>query len=227
MACSAPCTRFVDAMYTHPGCTLQVRAQLQGVHRLPVWAALEPPNAMHLPAFSAYPQLYVTAAGEHLMMLPQLLESLQAGPEEEQAEGDSEWLDRVSVAHCSMSCGSSDMVKQPCGCPEGIDDDLVTCRLQSCWGAGHCQSSGLVDVAVVPACGFAKHLQEDGWLIDFHHAASLPGTAKHSVGAFVGVEFSESRRSQLGASTAAPLARALLRKCFPLCALPARQTHIH
>ncbi len=82
-------------------CTLQVRAQLQGVHRLPVWAAPEPPNAMHLPAFSAYPQLYVTAAGEHLMMLPQLLESLQAGPEEEQADGDNEWLDRVSVADCS------------------------------------------------------------------------------------------------------------------------------
>ena len=81
-------------------CTLQIRAQLQGVHRLPVWAAPEPPNAMHLPAFSAYPQLYVTAAGEHLMMLPQLLESLQAGPEEEQAEGDSEWLDKVSVGDC-------------------------------------------------------------------------------------------------------------------------------
>ena len=75
--------------------------QLQGVHRLPVWAAPEPPNAMHLPAFSAYPQLYVTAAGEYLMMLPQLLESLQAGPEEEQADGDNEWLDRVSVADCS------------------------------------------------------------------------------------------------------------------------------
>ena len=101
-------------------CTLQVRAQLQGVHRLPVWAAPEPPNAMHLPAFSAYPQLYVTAAGEHLMMLPQLLESLQAGPEEEQTEGDSEWLDRVSVTDCSLSCGSSDIVKQPCGCQQDI-----------------------------------------------------------------------------------------------------------
>ena len=106
---SMPCARVL-------ACPLQVRAQLQGVHRLPVWAAPEPPNAMHLPAFSAYPQLYVTAAGEHLMMLPQLLESLQAGPEEEQAEGDSEWLDRVSWLTVLESCGTGGAVKLPGGC---------------------------------------------------------------------------------------------------------------
>ena len=186
-------------------CTLQVRAQLQGVHRLPVWAAPEPPNAMHLPAFSAYPQLYVTAAGEHLMMLPQLLESLQAGPEVDQAEGDSEWLDRVSVADSSMSCGSSHMVKQPCGCHQDIG------RLGMLAGGTAGGSRALPVQPVV-----AKHLQEDGRLVPLHHA-SLPGTVKHSVGAIVGVDY----------STAAPLARAPLRRCSPRCALPTCQTHTH
>ena len=69
-----------------------MRAQLQGTHALPVWAAKESDSALSLPSFNAYPQLSVTAAGEYLMMLPQLLESLLTDSEEGL---DSEWLDKV------------------------------------------------------------------------------------------------------------------------------------
>ena len=49
-----------------------------------------------LPAFSAYPQQAVTAAGEYLMMLPQTLEGLLGGDSEAEEEAvDAEWLDRV------------------------------------------------------------------------------------------------------------------------------------
>lgn len=71
---------------------MQVKAQLKGMHSLPVWASQEADSGMSLPSFSAYPQLRVTAAGEYLMLMPQMLEGLLA----ESAEGaDTEWLDKV------------------------------------------------------------------------------------------------------------------------------------
>ena len=91
---------------------LQVRVQLQGTHALPVWSAKEPESSLNLPSFNAYPQLSVTAAGEYLMMLPQMLESLL----NDSQEGlDTEWLDKVcsqTVCCCSVlrdyvSCGAS------------------------------------------------------------------------------------------------------------------------
>ena len=72
---------------------LQVKAQLQGIHTQSVWSAQEPESSMSLPSFNAYPQLSVTAAGEYLMMLPQLLESLLTDSEEGM---DTEWLDKVT-----------------------------------------------------------------------------------------------------------------------------------
>ena len=72
---------------------LQVKAQLQGTHTQPAWSAQEPESSMSLPSFNAYPQLSVTAAGEYLMMLPQLLESLLTDSEE---GTDTEWLDKVT-----------------------------------------------------------------------------------------------------------------------------------
>ncbi len=71
---------------------LQVKAQLKGTHSLAVWAGQEPESALSLPSFNAYPQLSVTAAGEYLMMLPQMLESLLTDSEE---GVDTEWLDKV------------------------------------------------------------------------------------------------------------------------------------
>ena len=62
------------------------------------WREAEPENKYNLPSFSAYPQAYATAAGEYLMMLPQMLESLMAssGLENEQQPGiDADWLDKV------------------------------------------------------------------------------------------------------------------------------------
>lgn len=73
-------------------CLAQVKVQLEGMHQMPVWASSEPDSNLSLPSFSAYPQLSVTAAGEYLMMMPQMLESLLA----EAGEGvDTEWLDKV------------------------------------------------------------------------------------------------------------------------------------
>ncbi len=84
---------------------LQVKAQLQDTHALPIWAAQEAESSISLPSFNAYPQLSVTAAGEYLMMLPQMLESLLI----ESEEGvDTEWLDKVGfwcsriMADCSL-----------------------------------------------------------------------------------------------------------------------------
>ncbi|KAL3131897.1 hypothetical protein ABBQ38_007602 [Trebouxia sp. C0009 RCD-2024] len=71
----------------------KVKTQLQGTHTQPVWAAQDAESGISLPSFNAYPQLSVTAAGEYLMMLPQLLESLL--PESEEGT-DTEWLDKVA-----------------------------------------------------------------------------------------------------------------------------------
>ena len=94
----------------HTGVTvqlvMQVKAQLQGMHTQSVWSTQEPESSMSLPSFNAYPQLSVTAAGEYLMMLPQLLESLLTDSEE---GTDAEWLDKVTcmclrVTVCALLC---------------------------------------------------------------------------------------------------------------------------
>lgn len=77
---------------------LQLRGELSSVPALAAWRAAEPENKYNLPSFSAYPQAYATAAGEYLMMLPQMLESLYAssGVDGEQQPGiDADWLDKV------------------------------------------------------------------------------------------------------------------------------------
>lgn len=84
----------------------KVKAQLKDTHTLPVWAAQEPETALTLPSFNAYPQLSVTAAGEYLMMLPQMLESLLTDSEE---GVDTEWLDKVATGAAEMY---SDEVQQ-------------------------------------------------------------------------------------------------------------------
>ena len=80
---------------------LQVKEQLQGTHTQSVWSAQEPESSMSLPSFNAYPQLSVTAAGEYLMMLPQLLESLLTDSEE---GVDTEWLDKVTCGCLHNHC---------------------------------------------------------------------------------------------------------------------------
>ncbi len=78
---------------------LQLRGELSSVPGLAAWQAAEPENKYNLPSFSAYPQAYATAAGEYLMMLPQMLESLYASSpaEGEQQPGiDADWLDKVA-----------------------------------------------------------------------------------------------------------------------------------
>lgn len=80
------------------GIALQLRGELALVPGLAVWRAAEPENKYNLPSFSAYPQAYATAAGEYLMMLPQMLESLLAssGAQGDQPAGlDVDWLDKV------------------------------------------------------------------------------------------------------------------------------------
>lgn len=88
--------------FGHHTLLLQVKAQLQGTHAMPVWAAQESESNLSLPSFNAYPQLSVTAAGEYLMMLPQMLESLLT----ESEEGvDTEWLDKVGpCVHLVVQC---------------------------------------------------------------------------------------------------------------------------
>ena len=78
---------------------LQLRGELSSVPGLAAWHAAEPENKYNLPSFSAYPQAYATAAGEYLMMLPQMLESLYAssGADGQQQPGiDADWLDKAS-----------------------------------------------------------------------------------------------------------------------------------
>ncbi len=81
----------------------QVLGSLEGLGAQPVWGAPGGEGGGAgggaggpLPAFSAYPQQAVTAAGEYLMMLPQTLEGLLGGDSEAEEEAvDAEWLDRV------------------------------------------------------------------------------------------------------------------------------------
>ena len=77
---------------------VQLEAELAVVPRLASWQAAEPDSKYNLPSFSAYPQAYATAAGEYLMMLPQLLETLMASTGVEQESSvDADWLDKVTA----------------------------------------------------------------------------------------------------------------------------------
>lgn len=85
----------------------KVTRYLSGVPTMAEWTsgAAEGPGGVKLPAFSVYPSAYITAVGEYLMMLPQLLEALEdaegreQGGEEDVLEADAanegEWLDKV------------------------------------------------------------------------------------------------------------------------------------
>ena len=63
----------------------KVRVEFRGVARRPEWSASAESSEFDLPTFSAYPQGYVTTAGEYLLSLPQHLESIADAAEEERA----------------------------------------------------------------------------------------------------------------------------------------------
>lgn len=92
----------------------KLRPHFAGLPALPELQA-QPATSAPLPTFTPYPLQYVTAAGEYLMMLPQLLESALnadsgaqsgANAEGEGQDGESgapaqlvaEWVDRVALA---------------------------------------------------------------------------------------------------------------------------------
>lgn len=73
---------------------------------MPVWQSQEAENKYNLPSFSAYPQPYATAAGEYLMMLPQVLEALMSATDASVSGTggiDGDWLDKVSTKRYGMT----------------------------------------------------------------------------------------------------------------------------
>ncbi|KAF5731066.1 embryo yellow protein [Tripterygium wilfordii] len=80
----------------------KVRQRLSAVSRLPIWSSVEEQSAFPLPAFSAYPQSYVTSVGEYLLTLPQQLEPLAEGIASSDANNDdaqffaTEWMFKVA-----------------------------------------------------------------------------------------------------------------------------------
>ncbi len=102
----------------------KVMRHLAGVPSMPEWTsgAAEGAGGMRLPAFSVYPAAYITAVGEYLMMLPQLLEALEGSDEEDAGYGvqeeeesageqggaeaavEGEWLDKVCEGGGGGSC---------------------------------------------------------------------------------------------------------------------------
>lgn len=96
---------------------MQLREELSLVPSLAAWRAAEPENKYNLPSFSAYPQAYATAAGEYLMMLPQMLESLYAssGVDGDQQPGiDADWLDKVISLSLDKEHGAALNVRVQC-----------------------------------------------------------------------------------------------------------------
>lgn len=94
----------------------KVTRHLAGVPSMAEWTsgAAEGPGGVKLPAFSVYPSAYITAVGEYLMMLPQLLEALEDAEEREDGEegageveaaNEGEWLDKVWWRECVVRCG--------------------------------------------------------------------------------------------------------------------------
>ncbi len=63
----------------------KVRAEFRGLARRAEWSTSAESSDFDLPTFSAYPQGYVTTAGEYLLSLPQHLESIADAAEEERA----------------------------------------------------------------------------------------------------------------------------------------------
>lgn len=86
----------------------RIKEHLQPVPSLPEWTAGQGPSA--LPTFSAYPLQYVTALGEHLMLLPQILEAglVPRGGNEGAVDADDlaglvgEWVDKVALSSSSL-----------------------------------------------------------------------------------------------------------------------------
>ncbi|AES74409.1 putative oligomeric Golgi complex subunit 7 protein [Medicago truncatula] len=79
----------------------KVRQCLSDVSRLPIWSSVEEQSAFHLPAFSAYPQSYVTSVGEYLLTLPQQLEPLAEGISTGEANDEAqffatEWMFKIA-----------------------------------------------------------------------------------------------------------------------------------
>lgn len=145
----------------------KVKAQLQGTHAQPVWAAQEPESAISLPSFNAYPQLSVTAAGEYLMMLPQLLESLLPDSEE---GTDTEWLDKVASGAAELYADEVQQIRSltPHGTQQLLADLEYFCNVLAALGVALPASLSTWQVAL-------------GWpLEDFAHAAKAAIEA-HSV----------------------------------------------
>ncbi len=106
----------VDALAERALCG-RVAGHFAAVPALPEWQA-KPATSVQLPSFTPYPLQYITAAGEYLMMLPQILESALAsegaieadgGGGEDAEEGSSEaaelvaeWVDRAALASCQL-----------------------------------------------------------------------------------------------------------------------------
>ncbi|EIE19328.1 hypothetical protein COCSUDRAFT_67854 [Coccomyxa subellipsoidea C-169] len=104
---AARCAAFQE---TAQALVYDVLGSLEGLGAQPVWGARGGEGGGAgggaggpLPAFSAYPQQAVTAAGEYLMMLPQTLEGLLGGDSEAEEEAvDAEWLDRVAAGAAEL-----------------------------------------------------------------------------------------------------------------------------
>lgn len=115
----------VDALAERALCA-RVAGHFATVPALPEWHA-KPATSVQLPSFTPYPLPYITAAGEYLMMLPQVLESAlsteetaavvredergaDVNAEHEEHEEDSteaaelvaEWVDRAALASCQL-----------------------------------------------------------------------------------------------------------------------------
>jgi hypothetical protein len=90
----------------------RITRQFATIPSLSEWHAA-PTTSVALPSFTPYPLQYVTAVGEHLMMLPQLLESafaseLGGNSQEGTAQDDdsaalvADWVDRIAIAAAKL-----------------------------------------------------------------------------------------------------------------------------
>ena len=144
----------------------KVTRHLAGVPSMPEWTsgAAEGPGGVKLPAFSVYPSAYITAVGEYLMMLPQLLEALEdaegreeggeEGVSEADAANEGEWLDKVGCC-CLMIvvCNTTEgvCIGAPCRWRRGPQSCMQT-SLSSCRGCrpmGRCSSMQTWSISVM------------------------------------------------------------------------------
>lgn len=120
---------------------LQVLGSLEGLGSQAIWSQAGGESGGGsaggaLPAFSAFPQPAVTAAGEYLMMLPQTLEGLLgADSDAEEEVVDAEWLDRVSSPSFSLTfpvpCNPARILIVPDCC--GVDEHRGSTSDRSRW----------------------------------------------------------------------------------------------